>query len=270
MRVRVFEWIALVYFVYLATAAIAVPLPVGRRRHVVVVAVLVVTSILTLARLGGLRSAFVLRDWMPLTYILLGYWLPALFVTTPDQALERALLALDHRWFGPEGLTTFAARAPRALIELFEVAYLFCYPLVPAGFACLYVAGPPEEIDRFWTAVLLAALSCYGLLPWLPTRPPRALEQRSVPSLSRVRPLNLRVLGRASIQLNTFPSGHVAASLATALAVGVRLPLAGIVLGLIALAISLGSILGRYHYAVDALSGAALAVVAFAVSRWVS
>jgi hypothetical protein len=42
------------------------------------------------------------------------------------------------------------------------------------------------------------------------------------------------------------------------------------VLGLIALAISLGSVLGRYHYAADALSGTALAVLGFLVSRFVS
>ena len=270
MKLRAFEWIVVVYFGYLATAAIAVPLPLERRRHVVLTAVLVLISILSLARLGDLRSTFVLRDWMPLTYLLIGYWLPALLVKTPNQPLERALLALDHRWFGREGLAIYAARAPRVLIEFFEVAYLFCYPLVPAGFAYLYVAGPAEEIDRFWTAVLLASFSCYGLLPWLPTRPPRALEQTFVPSRSRVRLLNLRVLGRASVQLNTFPSAHVAASLATALAVGVRLPSAGLVLGVIALAISLGSVLGRYHYAADALSGTALALLGFMVSRFVS
>ena len=265
---RAHEWIAVAYFVYLAVAAFAVPLASDPRRRIVVSAALVVATVLGLARLGEFHGAVVLRDWMPLAYILLGYWLPALFVTAPDQAFERALLALDHRWFGREGLTTFAARAPRLLIELLELAYLFCYPLVPIGLACLSVAGSHEDIERFWTAVLLAAFSCYGVLPWLPTRPPRATEGTSVPPRSRVRPLNLRVLGRASIQLNTFPSGHAAASWATALAVGVSLPSAGLILGLIALGISIGSVLGRYHYAADALSGAALAVLAFVVSRF--
>jgi membrane-associated phospholipid phosphatase len=81
------------------------------------------------------------------------------------------------------------------------------------------------------------------------------------------RRVNLRVLGVASVQLNTFPSGHAAASLATALAVGARLPIAGLLLGLLALAIALGSVAGRYHYAADALAGAALAIVAFVISR---
>jgi hypothetical protein len=42
------------------------------------------------------------------------------------------------------------------------------------------------------------------------------------------------------------------------------------VLGLIALAISVGSVVGRYHYAADALSGTVVAVAGFLVSRTVS
>ena len=155
---------------------------------------------------------------MPLVYILLGYWLPALLVTGTNEVFERRLLALDRRWLGFR-LATIGERAPRPVIELLELAYLFCYPMVPIGFACLYVAGLREESDRFWTAVLLAVFGCYGVLPWLPTRPPRAIEGAPVRSSGLVRRVNLRVLGLASIQLNTFPSGHVAASLATALAV---------------------------------------------------
>jgi len=46
------------------------------------------------------------------------------------------------------------------------------------------------------------------------------------------------VLNRASIQVNTFPSGHVAAALASALAVGALFPMAGTVIGLLALSIA--------------------------------
>jgi membrane-associated phospholipid phosphatase len=210
-----------------------------------------------------------LRDWMPLAYILLGYWLPALLVTSTNEGFERRLLTLDHRWLGVENLRTISERTPRPVIELLEFAYLFCYPMVPIGFACLYVAGLHEESDRFWTAVLAAVVGCYGVLPWLPTRPPRAIEGEPVRSSALVRRVNLRVLGLASIQLNTFPSGHVAASLATALAVCARLPLVGLPLVLLALAIAIGSVVGRYHYAADALAGAALALLGFVISRWV-
>jgi len=150
---------------------------------------------------------------------------------------------------------------------LLEFAYLFCYPMIPAGFLCLYIAGFDREADRFWTAVLLAVFSCYGVLPWLPTRPPRMIEQHSPNPRSPTKALNLQILNHASIQLNTFPSGHAAAAVATALAVGARLPSAGVAFGLLALGISVGSVVGRYHYAADTLSGALVGILAFLISR---
>jgi membrane-associated phospholipid phosphatase len=207
--------------------------------------------------------AEILRDWVPLGYLLLGYWMPALFVTGTRAAFERRLLTFDKWLFG---LSVFSRTANRTLIQILEITYLFCYPMVPLGFACLYAYGMRDEADRFWTAVLLAVFPCYGVLPWLPTRPPRIVEQELRPT-SAIRSLNLLVLNRASVQLNTFPSGHAAASLATALAVGARLPAVGVVLAIVALGIAIGSVVGRYHYAADAITGMALAVAGFAISR---
>ena len=265
MELRASEWITAAYFAYLAGAAAVVPgIARQQRRRVIGPAAAVVIAVVTVAAFG--TSAGTLRDWVPLAYILLGYRLPALLVTKTNPVVERRLLALDRRWLG-ENVATISERVPRPLIELLELAYLFCYPMVPIGFACLYVAGLHEELDRFWTAVLLAAFGCYGVLPWLPTRPPRAIESAPTRLSGPVRRLNERVLGFASVQLNTFPSGHVAASLATALAVSARLPLAGVPLGMLALAIAIASVVGRYHYAADAVAGAALALLAFVVSR---
>jgi len=77
------------------------------------------------------------------------------------------------------------------------------------------------------------------------------------------------VLGRASIQSNTFPSAHVAGAIAAALAVAPRLPAIGAALGVIATGITIGSVLRRYHYAVDAIGGVVLGCVGFGVSRLV-
>jgi hypothetical protein len=268
MGLRASDWIVVAYFAYLAGAAAVVP-GIGRpqRGRAIGTAIAVVIAVLIFATFGAWARLW--RDLMPLVYILVGYRLPALLVTRTNQVLERRLLALDHRWFGIGHVTAISGRAARTMTELLELAYLCCYPMVPIGFACLYVAGLGEESDRFWTAILLAVFGCYGMLPWLPTRPPRAIEGEPMQSAGLVRGVNLRVLGVASIQLNTFPSGHAAASLATALAVGARLPLAGFLLGLLALAIAIGSVVGRYHYAADALAGVALAIVGFVISRLV-
>ena len=78
--------------------------------------------------------------------------------------------------------------------------------------------------------------------------------------------MNLAVLNRASVQWNTFPSGHTAASVATALAVAGDVPLAGLVLGVVAVSIAAGSVVGRYHYAADAVAGALMAIVALVMA----
>jgi membrane-associated phospholipid phosphatase len=91
------------------------------------------------------------------------------------------------------------------------------------------------------------------------TRPPRALEAAD-PWLSPIRRFNLRLLGAASIQANTFPSGHAAEALAAALLViGAPVPLVAAMFSA-ALAISAGAVFGRYHYAADALAGWAVAL----------
>jgi membrane-associated phospholipid phosphatase len=267
MRLRTSEWITIAYFAYLLAAAVVRRNRPRSRRRVAGVAAAVVIAVVAITRFG--TPATPLRDWIPLAYVLAGYWLPASFVTSTNQRFERTLLMWDQRRFGIRDANATHELAPRAWVELLELAYLFCYPMIPVGFACLYAAGLHDETDRFWTAVLLAVFGCYGVLPWLPTRPPRAIVGEPTRSPRVIRRLNLRVLGVASIQLNTFPSGHAAASVATALAVGVRLPFAGLALGLLALGIAIGSVVGRYHYAADALAGAGVGIVGFGISRLV-
>jgi len=262
MALRASEWIIVAYFAYLAGAAAVMPnTGQQRRRQAMGMATAALIAVLMLAALGP--RAIVWRDWMPLIYLVVGYRLPALLVTGTNEAFERSLLTFDRRW----RVTAISTRAPHSVIELLELAYLCCYPMIPIGFACLYFTDLREEAERFWIAVLLSAFGCYGVLPWLPTRPPRAIEDAPVRSSGPVKRFNLRVLGVASVQLNTFPSGHVAASLAAALAVSAGLPLVGFALLLLAIAISLASVVGRYHYAADALAGAALALVGFLISR---
>jgi membrane-associated phospholipid phosphatase len=241
--------VAVAYFVYLAGLAIA-----RSNLRTVMLSVAALASILVI----GMPYV------MPLLYLLAGYWLPGLLVREPDLRFERRLLDADRWLFGPHGLARFEQGAPRVLIEYLEMAYLLCYAVVPAGYVCLLLGSyGPDAIDKFWTVVLLASFACYGVLPWLPTRAPRAIEPARATMRSSIRGLNLAVLNRASVQWNTFPSGHTAASLATALAVGSYMPLAGVILAGVALSIAAGSVVGRYHYAADAVAGAAVAILAF-------
>ena len=82
------------------------------------------------------------------------------------------------------------------------------------------------------------------------------------------RRLNLLTLRHASIQVNTIPGAHTAGSLAIALVVTDVQPLAGAVCLVIALSITVASVVGRYHYAADAGLGLVLGFAAWLLPKW--
>src|SRR5262249_25439634 len=127
-----------------------------------------------------------------------------------------------------------------------------------------------DAADEYWTVVLLSAYPCYVLLPFVQLFPPRLVEKTDAstnrpPSLRR---LNLWLVRRVTHEANTFPSCHVAASVAIALVLLRFTPAAGIVFAVIAAGIAAGCIVGRYHYIVDV--GAALILAATVASAIIS
>jgi len=121
----------------------------------------------------------------------------------------------------------------------------------------------PDQIEWFWRVVLVAEFACYGMLPWIQTRPPRAIEatRNTALELAHLRRLNLAIATRASIQVNTLPSGHAAGAFATALVIASIQPRTGVAFLFLALSISVATVLGRYHYVVDTVLGVLVALV---------
>jgi hypothetical protein len=152
-----------------------------------------------------------------------------------------------------------------------EVAYLFCYPMIPLSLGTIYLLRMGHQADRYWTVVLFATYFCYAMVPFTSMLPPRMIEERWIAGLPEnpVRRLNLQILRHASIHANTFPSAHVAASISSALVL-IRLETGiGLAFLWVAVSIAFGAVFGRYHYAADAILGTVAAVVAFAIgSAW--
>ncbi len=209
----------------------------------------------TAAKAGELGGE-TLRAWWMLAFLPLAYWMPAPLVDRPHERLEAWLLSVDRKL----GLGPVVPALP------LELSYLLVYPFVPAGLLAVLDAGGMSA-DRFWLAVLVAVLPCYGLLPLVATRPPRALL-RPVGTASHggIRHLNVRFLAVFGNQWNTLPSGHAAGAVAVAVLVWAAgspfAPLAAV----LALGICLATISGRYHYVVDTVLGVALGLLAAAVA----
>jgi membrane-associated phospholipid phosphatase len=147
---------------------------------------------------------------------------------------------------------------------LIELAYLLCYPLVPLSFAIVWVQGDRMDVERFWLAVLLSGFSCYITLPWLVSRPPRMREDQA--RRGGIGRLNAHVLARWSHQFNTFPSGHVAVAAAAAVGAGSVSTPAGVAIGAVVAAISVGAAAGGYHYVLDVILGLVVAAASAAVA----
>lgn len=245
-----FEQLAAAYFVLIALLAPFSGAPARRGALVIVVAFGLAASIIAAMRLLTADA----RAWIGHLYLAAGYWLPALLVTRSPGAFDAWLRRTEPA----------AARTLRFHGHLAELAYLCCYPLVPAAFITVYANGSIADVDRFWTSVLAAGFLCYISLPWLVSRPPRILEDALVDA-PRVRRINLHVLDRFSHGWNTFPSGHVAIAVAAALLVMPVAPHAGIGFLILAVGILIGSVTGRYHYTIDALAGVLVGLAAWTV-----
>jgi len=263
--VRTSELIVVVYLAYLVAAAWATQLPWRRRARVTIVAAVDAALIWWMSRQSGAWTA--VRDWQAVPQILIGYELSGNFFQRPMVGVEAWLSNIDRSLFERQGLGVAIARVPRGVLELLETAYVSVYLVLPAGFAVALAASPHLDVDRYWSIVILAELASYATLPWIQTRPPRALnDQMAIAARPvAVRRLNEFILKYGRVQVNTFPSGHAAGALATGLAVAAVSPAAGWAFGLLAVGIVAGSIVGRYHYAADSLAGLLLAVAAWLI-----
>jgi len=204
----------------------------------------------------------ILRDWMPVALMIIPYWQTGQFFVGPNERIQSWLLKSDR------GLLDRASWAgslfgPFARLSM-EWAYALCYPLVPLGLATLCAAGLRRYSGAFWFLVLVPTYICYAVTPFVPALPPRTIDSESNRSSStKSRGFNLWILRHGSIQAVSFPSAHVASSLAVALVLIHYLPLAGSIFLVVALWIAIGAVVGRYHYAIDVVLGAAVTLAVF-------
>jgi membrane-associated phospholipid phosphatase len=258
--VRSFEWIACAYFAYLFVACWLPRLSAARRAFVMAAAAIAAGIVVLIAR----SNVQWVRDSAPPAYILAGYYLSGQLFASPSVTTESWLIAWDRRLLGDP-----AARFvswPRALVACLELCYMGCFLMIPAGAAILVLAGHTILIDRYWTIVMAAEFAAFAPLAFIQTRPPWALERKPELTDPVVHRLAAQMVQHLSHRVNTFPSGHAAGSLAVALAVIGTLPWTGALLMGLAAAICVACVVGRYHYVIDVVAGAAVALALWLVN----
>ena len=276
------EQVTIGFFVYLTLAAFGFGLAAPERWLIVALNTLTVATMVMLSQAQRVRWLASARDLFPGVIILVAYRESGLLLR-PDAAhhLDCLFIQWDRVLLQNEFIQAVLRTGAPWLQYYLEFAYLLCYPLVPLGLAAIHfaprrsrsgeVTGAPNRcaIDDFWATVLLATLFCFAAYPFFPLTPPHVLFQ-DVPG-PHVKPLlrkwNFWLLDHYGVQACIFPSGHVAAVTAVALAVRKHAPRLGVLFLFLAASVAVATVYGRYHYAADAVAGALVGVAAYKVSE---
>ncbi|WP_263365785.1 phosphatase PAP2 family protein [Edaphobacter bradus] len=274
---RASEWMQTAFPALLALAAWTTSLTprLLPRRNQWIVTALAAAAILTVALARHIATvlpaddASILRDWLTVALFLVPYWQTGQFFLGPNPKIQDRLLAFD--WWLLPGIAAKSGTERTPIGFFLEMAYLSCYPLVPLGLLAVYAAGLRSQVAGFWLVVLVSTYLCYAVTPFVPAYPPRTLIDPAATttpsdSANKGRVFNRWILKHGSIHAISFPSAHVASAFAIALFLLRYSPPFGIIFLAIAISISLGAIIGRYHYALDVLLGAATALTVFLAS----
>jgi len=188
------------------------------------------------------------------------------YLDGPVQAWEAAL-------FGGQPSITMARSMPQIwLSELLHLGYFSYYFVIPTAAVVIYRRAGPGGLGRAAVNVGLGFFLCYLCFAVFPVAGPRYEFARITgpPADGPVFALVHQILEAGSSKGTAFPSSHVAAAVAALLACRRDAPRWFWILLLPVVALSVGTVYGRFHYAVDAVAGVAVAFAAHLATPWLA
>lgn len=266
---RMHEWLSPLFFALFIAFAWLRPLTRRQRTAATSIGVCGIAAaiLVPLGQQEFFPRLSIARDLLPAPLMVLAYRQTGFLFGASNDKMQARLETVDRKLFGDISGSRRGRRGGNWVTGYLEGAYLFCYLMVPLGVAVLYLSKMPLYVGQYWMVVLSASYLCYASTIFFLTMPPRVLlpDQYFGARPNKIRELNLFIIRTASIGWNSFPSAHVAGSVAAGLALLRFAPLAGMVFLWLSLSIAVGAVAGRYHYALDAFVGAALAAMMFAL-----
>jgi membrane-associated phospholipid phosphatase len=223
------------------------------------------TLILLLAPVRLRRAAL---DWLtltigPLMYVELRWIIAGLGAPHRDAVVA----GWERLLFPSNPSATLAPRLHVAWVsELLHLAYASYYLLVYLPPIALFLRGRREAFVSTMLALIVVYGVCFITYALFPVDGPRYLVGAAAAPEGPVRSFVLTLLDRGSSRGTAFPSSHVAASVVASLCALRHQRGVGIVVSLATAAMTIATVYGGFHYAVDALVGVILGGLAWLVS----
>ncbi|HVO09349.1 MAG TPA: phosphatase PAP2 family protein [Vicinamibacteria bacterium] len=173
------------------------------------------------------------------------------------QSWEQALFG------GQVSLAWVRASPSPAWSTLMHAAYLSYYAILAASPLGLWLRGRRAAARRALLLIMVTFYLCYATSLVFPVAGPRYLFPAATNAATAVPVASLArgLLETFSAWGTAFPSSHVAAAVVAAVSAWRGWRALGAVLIPAALLLTLSTVYGQFHYAVDALAGAAVAAV---------
>ena len=211
-----------------------------------------------------------LRDWYPLSTIALFYIeIEKLTQMVFQRYFDKTVIYWEKQVFKGMPCLELSDRFPSMILsEILHLCYFSYYVMTVFLAAWLYFSGrigPFQETVFAETLAFNLSLLCY---PFLPTTGPRYLFEKIQGKLSQGFFFRLAhlVVSRASSKGTAFPSSHVSLSVTVLLCASRYDSTAFLILLPMCLGLTLSTVYGRFHYAIDALTGAVLAGIVFGIT----
>ncbi|HEU5210622.1 MAG TPA: phosphatase PAP2 family protein [Longimicrobiales bacterium] len=209
------------------------------------------------------RLTSLLHDW----YVLL--LIPALYTELAvlnrsvwnGRYFDELIIRLETLFFGGQPSQSLAAAVPELwLSEPLHFAYLSYYLIIFGPPLLLYLRSRTAEFRATTFTLMLTFFAHYLFFVYFPVQGPRYLFPAPLGGIEDgfFYQVAHRVLEAGSAQGSAFPSSHVGVSVAQTLCVARFMPRLTLPVALLTVGLAAGAVYGGFHYAIDAIVGAAL------------
>lgn len=185
------------------------------------------------------------------------------------QYFDATILGWEGAVFGGQPSQAWADAVPNLFLsEILHAAYLSYYLIIYIPPMILYARRHRAAFRRVVFAIMLTFFVHYLVFIAFPVQGPRYLfaAPDGVVADGVFYQLAHIILETGSSRGAAFPSSHVGVALAQALLARRYLPGFALPIGVLAVGLALGAVYGGFHYAIDAVVGAAVGVLAVLVA----
>lgn len=272
MNFLLYDWVAIGYLVLTGLLILIFHKNVARWYFYLIARVLCIIGIVSLTSADTPTPSLLqfLRDWYPLSTIALFYFeMGKLTQMVFQRYLDETVIHWEKRVFRGMPSLELSSQFPSVILsEILHLCYFSYYIIAVFLAAWLYFGGrmgPFQETVFAETLTFNLSLLCY---PFLPATGPRYLFEKIQGPLSKgfFFKLTHAIVSRGSSKGTAFPSSHVSLSVIVLLCAFRYDTTAFLILLPMCLGLTLGTVYGRFHYAIDALIGAILAGIIFLIT----